>query len=89
MVSLNKGRTVNIDTNEVVTAAELARMSPRERAAFAVVPDYLSRQAKRVLGHTDRAYVPRSSKSPLAKWAAEQRRKRRQMQRESRRANRR
>jgi hypothetical protein len=79
---------MNITTNEVVTAAWLERLPMEERASYIPVPEHLSKAAHRVLGHSQSAHVPRSSKSPLAKWAAEKRRKRRQMERASRRANR-
>ena len=79
---------MNIDTNELVTAAEMARMSAAERSRFTPVPEHLSKAAHKALGHSQRVRIPRDCKSPLAKWAAEKRRKRRQMQRESRKANR-
>jgi hypothetical protein len=80
---------MNTDTNHLVTSTTLARMTASERAAYTPVPDHLSRRAMNLLGKEQGVYVPRSSKSPLAKWAAEQRRKRRKMQRENRRRNRR
>lgn len=79
---------MNIDTNELVSYAELQRMSAQERSRFTPVPDHLSKAAHKALGHTGRVHIPRDCKSPLAKWAAEKRRKRRAMARASRKANR-
>jgi len=79
---------VNIDSNELVTAEMLKAMSKERRARYTPVPDDLLAEASAALRGAQTVHVPRSSKSPLAKWAAEKRRKHRQMARESRRANR-
>ena len=79
---------MNPETNHLVSDVMLSALVRERRAAYELVPASLEGEARMLLGGQSSIRVPRSSKSPLAKWAAEKRRKKRQMQRESRRVNR-
>ena len=62
--------------------------SAAAKAGYVAVPDHLSKRAEKLLHGRSEVRVPRSGNDPLTKWAAEKRRNRRKMARESRRANR-
>lgn len=79
---------MNIDTNHLASADAFASTAEAFKAGYIPVPDHLSKRAEKLLHGRSGVHVPRSGNHPLTKWAADKRRKRREMTRQSRRANR-
>ncbi len=79
---------MDTSNNRLVTEEFLLGKTPKEREQYTMVPPELEPEAQRLLAGRQEATVPKSSKSPVARWAAAQRRDKRKMQKESRRRNR-
>jgi hypothetical protein len=79
---------MDISRNHLVSAEMFAEMEGPERERYTVVPEHLTGPARRLLGNRKEVHVSRAAANPVAKWAAEKRRAKRQMQRQSRKRNR-
>lgn len=77
---------MNTDTGHLVDLEKMPEF--RGRPGYAAVPEHLREEAIRELRGLPETYVPKRGRSQLARYAAEQRRARRQMQKQSRRKNR-
>jgi len=70
---------MNINTNELRDIKELSQedLSQLSKEGFTPVPEHLQKDAELVLDGQLSAIVPKNSKSSLAKWANEERKRKR------------
>ncbi len=78
---------MNTDTNEL-RQAKIELWDQLQAEGFEPVPDHLSHAARRKLNGRESAQVSFTSNGKLSRWAAKKRKKKRQMAKAARRANR-
>ena len=79
---------MDTSNNHLMNMESVEYLLADRRAEFDVVPLHLQNAAKKKLNGRNSAFVSKDSGGKLSKWAAQERKKKRQAQKASRKANR-